>query len=64
MTIQQFLKELSKVLSLVKFIYLAVQIVETVWTNKLTTKIGRPTISSFLYVKVFAEFILTIFSWV
>lgn len=47
----QYLKEFSKVFNLVKFMYLAVQIVETVWTEKLTMKIVTPMISSFLYVK-------------
>ena len=36
---------------------------ETVWTEKLTMKIGTPMISSFLYVKPFTKFKSMINSW-
>lgn len=43
---------------------LAVQIVETVWTGRLTVKTGKQMTSLLLYVQLFDEFILKIFGWI
>lgn len=51
----RIIKELSRVLCLLMVVYLAVQIVETVWTGRLTVKTSKPMTSLFLYVLLFND---------